>query len=100
MTLTTTQAEEGNDALQRLILMRWIALAGELALIVAAAPLFGIALPLAPMLAIVALLAGFNLLAHRRLARDGAVTGGELFAQLCVDITALTLLLFFSGGAA
>ncbi len=100
MTLTTTQAEEGNDALQRLILMRWIALAGELALIVAAAPLFGIALPLAPMLAIVALLAGFNLLAHRRLARDGAVTGGELFAQLCVDVTALTLLLFFSGGAA
>ena len=97
---TTARADEGSDALQRLILMRWIALAGELALIAAAGPLFSISLPLAPMLAIVALLAAFNHFTRRRLARNGPVAGGELFAQLCVDVTALTLLLFFSGGAA
>jgi two-component system sensor histidine kinase RegB len=52
------------------------------------------------MLAIIALLAGFNLATRRRLTRGGAVTDSELFAQLGVDITALTLLLFFSGGGA
>ncbi|MDR2239167.1 MAG: sensor histidine kinase [Zoogloeaceae bacterium] len=99
-TTTTAQTGEGSDALRRLILMRWLAAAGELALIAAAQPLFGIALPLTPMLAIVALLAGFNLVTRRRLTRGGPVTDGELFAQLGVDMTALTLLLFFSGGAA
>ncbi len=97
---TTARAEKGSDALQRLILMRWFAVAGELALVAAAGPLFDIALPLAPMLAIVALLAAFNLAARRRLARGGPVADGELFAQFCVDVTALTLLLFFSGGGA
>ena len=90
----------GADPLKRLLLMRWLAVAGWLALIAGAEPLLDIALPHAPMLAILALLAGYNLLARRRLARGGAVPDGELFAQLGVDITALTLLLFFSGGAA
>jgi two-component system sensor histidine kinase RegB len=91
---------KGTDHLKRLLLMRWLAVAGWLALIVGARPLLDIALPMAPMLAIVLLLAGFNLLTHRRLARSDAVVDGELFAQLGVDITALTLLLFFSGGGA
>ena len=90
----------GADPLKRLLLMRWLAVAGWLALIAGAGPLLDIALPRAPMLAILALLAGFSLLVRRRLARGGAVADGELFAQLGVDITALTLLLFFSGGAA
>ncbi|MBM3392809.1 MAG: HAMP domain-containing histidine kinase [Betaproteobacteria bacterium] len=90
----------GVDPLKRLLLMRWLAVAGWLALIAGAGPLLDIALPLAPMLGILALLAAFNLATHRRLARGGEVADGELFAQICVDITALTLLLFFSGGAA
>ena len=92
--------EKGADHLRRLLLMRWFAIAGWLALAAAAQPLLDIALPLAPMLAIVLLLAVFNLATRRRLARGGAVSDGELFAQLCVDVTALTLLLFFSGGGA
>ncbi len=90
----------GADHLKRLLLMRWLAVAGWLALIAGAGPLLAIALPLAPMLAIVLMLAGFNLLARRRLAGGEAVADGELFGQLCVDVAALTLLLFFSGGAA
>jgi two-component system sensor histidine kinase RegB len=89
--------EEGKDSLRRLLLMRWLAVAGWLALILGADPLLDIALPLAPMLAILGLLAGFNLFVQRRPGKGG---DSELFAQFCVDITALTLLLFFSGGAA
>lgn len=100
MSPAATPHEKGADHLRRLLLMRWFAVAGQLALIAAAQPMLDIELPLAPMLAIVALLAGFNLATRQRLARGGAVADSELFAQLCVDITALTLLLFFSGGAA
>jgi len=91
---------EGQENLRRLLLMRWFAVAGWLALVATARPLLDIALPLAPMLAIIALLAGFNLATRLRLARGHAVPDSELFAQLGVDITALTLLLFFSGGGA
>jgi two-component system sensor histidine kinase RegB len=100
MNPNSLRLEKGQDPLRRLILMRWFALAGELVLVVAAGPLLDIALPLAPMLGILLLLAGFNLLTRRRVVRGGAVGAGELFAQLCVDIAALSLLLFFSGGAA
>ena len=92
--------KEGQENLRRLLLMRWLAVAGWLALIAAARLMLDIELPLVPMLAIIALLAGFNLATRRRLTRGGAVTDSELFAQLGVDITALTLLLFFSGGGA
>lgn len=100
MTNPSAPPAKGADPLRRLALMRWFAVAGEFVLIVTARPLLGIDLPLAPMLAIVALLAGFNLATRRRLARGGGVPNSELFAQLCVDIAALTLLLFFSGGGA
>lgn len=100
MTPVPARLEKGADHLRRLMLMRWFAVAGWLALVAAAGPLLDIALPLVPMLAILALLAGFNLATRQRLRRGGAVPDGELFAQLCVDVTALTLLLFFSGGAA
>lgn len=90
---------EGQDNLRRLLVMRWLAVAGAAAAIVAAPLLLDIPLPMAPMLGIVFLLALFNLHTHRRLG-GGPVTAGELFAQLGVDVAALTLLLFFSGGAA
>jgi len=100
MTAAPAQPENGADPLRRLLLMRWFAVAGWLALLAAAHPLLDIELPLAPMLAIVALLAGFNLATRLRLAQGGAAADNELFAQFCVDITALTVLLFFSGGGA
>jgi two-component system sensor histidine kinase RegB len=89
----------GAGSLRRLVLMRWLAVAGQLAAIGAARPGLGIELPLAPMLLIVALLAAYNLLTVVRLKRAEPASAGELFAQICVDLTALTVLLFFSGGA-
>jgi two-component system sensor histidine kinase RegB len=91
---------EGADNLRRLAAMRWLAVAGQVAAIAAARPLLDIELPLAPMLLVVALLAGFNLLTLARLKKPAAESDSELFAQLGVDITALSVLLFFSGGAA
>ena len=91
---------EGQDNLRRLLAMRWLAVAGEAAAIAIAPLLLGIPLPLVPMLGIVALQAAFNLHAHGRLRRGAPVAEGELVAHLGVDMMALTLLLFFSGGAA
>lgn len=91
---------EGADNLRRLAAMRWLAVAGQVAAIAAARPLLDIELPLAPMLLVVALLAGFNLLTLARLKKPEPASDSELFAQLGVDIIALSVLLFFSGGAA
>ncbi|MCB1892580.1 MAG: hypothetical protein KDF48_10190, partial [Rhodocyclaceae bacterium] len=51
--------DEGQDNLRRLLAMRWLAVGGEAAAVVAAPLLLGIPLPLAPMLGIVALQAAF-----------------------------------------
>lgn len=99
-TMNPVRPDPSADPLRRLVLMRWLAVAGQFALILAARPLLDISLPLAPMLGILALLAGFNLFTQRRLREAGETSDGELLAQFCVDIVALTLLLFFSGGAA
>lgn len=93
-------ALSGTGNLRRLMVMRWFAVGGLLAAIAAAQPLLDIALPLAPMLAAIALLAAFNLATLARLRRPAPVTDTGLFFQLCVDITVLTILLFFSGGGA
>lgn len=85
---------------RRLMRMRWIAIACQIAAIGAAQPLLDIELPRLPMFAIVGLLAAFNLFAHRRLAHPASVTHMELFSHLCVDVSALTVLLFFGGGSA
>ena len=90
----------GADNLRRLAALRWLAIAGQLAAILAAAPLLDIGLPLAPMLAVVALLGDFNLYAMARTKLPAPVSDREFFAQLCVDLVALSVLLFFSGGAA
>lgn len=85
---------------RRIVLLRWwLILAAALAL-VSAPTLLGLALPLPPMLAVLLALAGFNAWLQWRRPRGQAISGGELFGQLCVDLTALVVLLYLSGGAA
>lgn len=87
-------------AIRRLTALRWGLLAGEVAAILAVPPLLDIPLPRVAMLVVVALQAFGNLLAMRRLARNGRFSEGEFFFQLLTDIVALAVLMFLSGGAA
>jgi two-component system, sensor histidine kinase RegB len=86
--------------LRRLVALRWWLLGGELVAILAVPFFLDIALPRAPMVAVVGLQALANGLAARRLGRAVSFGDGALFAQLGTDIAALAVLMFLSGGAA
>jgi two-component system sensor histidine kinase RegB len=84
--------------LQRVFVLRCIAIVAQLLTIAVAAWQFGVALPLALVGGIVAALAAFNALTWCRLRRAQAVGNLELFGQLLVDVAALTALLYLTGG--
>lgn len=92
----------GDEATRRnlslLVQLRWIAVAGQLATILAVRFILDIALPLVPMLTIVALLALLNLVALLTRRRWPA-THLALLATLLVDVAGLTGQLYLSGGA-
>lgn len=81
-----------------LVQLRWIAVGGQLLTILGVHFGLGVPLPLAPMLVVVAVLTAANLLirvaSYRRPMGQGAV-----FAALLLDVVALTLQLYLSGGA-
>lgn len=82
----------------RLVLLRWWWIAG-LTLAVLSAPTFlAIALPLPPLIAVLLLLAGFNVIAQRRAAQRDFDTP-ELALQLGIDLTGMSVLLYLTGGA-
>ena len=85
---------------RRLVALRWWLIAAEAAAIVAVPLLLNIPLPAVPMLLVVALLALANGLAGQRIGAATAVGEAQLFTQLLTDIVALSVLMFFSGGAA
>lgn len=90
----------GLDHLHRLVSLRWWTIVGQLGAIAFAHWVAGVHLHLAPMFLLIALLGTFNAVSALRLKQRASVSPRELLAQLCVDLTALTVLLFFSGGAA
>lgn len=93
-------AAAGHGQLRRLVVMRAFAVAGELGAAVLAGPLLDIQVTLTPLLLVIGLLAAFNAYTWWRLRDPVPVGEAELFAQIGVDLLALTVLLFFSGGAA
>lgn len=84
--------------MRQLIQLRWIAVAGQTLAILLVHFGFGIALPVVEMLGVAALLAAANLLATMALPRH-RVHSGEVMLALLIDMGALTLQLYFSGGA-
>jgi two-component system, sensor histidine kinase RegB len=92
-TATTARA-----AYARLIALRWIALAGAAAAILASPALLGVSLPQQAMLYVVAGMLAVNLLLRQFVGRRVGNLG--LTSQFCMDIAALSILLYFSGGAA
>ena len=85
---------------RRSILLRWWLLLAATIAVLSAPTLLGLALPLPPMLAVLGALAGFNAWLQWRSGVSNAVRPGDLVGQLCIDLTALAVLLYLSGGAA
>jgi two-component system sensor histidine kinase RegB len=84
--------------MRQLVQLRWLAVVGQLIAILVAHYGFHVRLPIAPMLAIVALLALANLLFAVTLRRLWFVRG-EILLALLLDMAALTAQLYLSGGA-
>ncbi|MCM2503855.1 ATP-binding protein [Aureimonas altamirensis] len=82
-----------------LIQLRWIAVAGQVFTILFVHFRLGIGLPMQEMCSVLALLAAVNIASFLRYQRSPAVSNRELFAQLLLDVTALSAQLYLSGGA-
>ena len=85
--------------LRRLILLRNIAIAGQALTIIVVDHGFGIPLPMAALASVTGCLLLVNLATFWRVQQSWPVTDPEVLGQILVDIVALTLLLYFSGGA-
>nr|WP_229466777.1 ATP-binding protein [Pseudoduganella plicata] len=89
----------GHKNMMQLIQLRWLAVIGQVATIAGANLVYGIRLPLVPMLQVLACLIAFNLASHLRWHEVRYVRNTELFMALLVDVAILTSLLYLSGGA-
>lgn len=97
---TAPDSSETTLTLRRLIVLRWYLLAGEMVAILVLPALLEIPLPRWPMLLVVGLQVLANGLVASRLRQVAALGDAQLFVQLVLDIVALSVLMFFSGGAA
>lgn len=88
----------GRHDLRQLIQLRWIAVLGQVVTIFLAAVVFQLPLPLKYMGVVVAALIGFNLFSLLRLYVRIPVSQMELFLALLLDVAALTIQLYLSGG--
>jgi len=88
------------QSLRFLIVLRNLAIIGQASTVVVVSHWLAMPLPLLPMCGVIGLLALINVLSYIRLALPMPVSNQELCAQLLIDVTALTLLLYFSGGGA
>jgi two-component system sensor histidine kinase RegB len=89
----------GRENLLQLVQLRWLAVAGQLATILLTQFVFGIVLPLAAMLAVLAGLVVLNLASIATLRGRSHISNGELFGALLLDVLALSAQLYLSGGA-
>ena len=87
------------SSLRRLQFLRMIEIIGQLAALGIAVLWLDLDLPIRPMLLVISVLGVLTLLSWRRVASARPVAELELFAQLLVDVAALSLLLYFAGGA-
>ncbi|MBB3211999.1 two-component system sensor histidine kinase RegB [Herbaspirillum sp. Sphag1AN] len=85
--------------LLRVFWMRCIAMLAQLALVAAVALLIELTLPLQELFSLFATMALFNAFTWWRSQRRRPVHETELLLQLFVDVSALSLVLYFTGGA-
>jgi two-component system sensor histidine kinase RegB len=99
MNSTILSSLPGHGQLQRLVALRSIAVAAQLITLALVWKILKLELDWQPMLLTVATLAAINLFSWLRLRNNSIVSNPELFAQLSVDVIALTVLLYYGGGS-
>ncbi len=92
-------AQTGHSHLKRLVMLRAIAVAAQCATLALVYRFLAMNLEWLPMIAAIAALAGLNLFTWWRLRTDYPVSNFELFLQLCADVLALSVLLYYGGGS-
>lgn len=92
------EADAGRRNMRLLIQLRWLAVGGQLVTIAVVVGAMSVQLPLAPLLAAIAVLAAVNLASGVLLRRDRVVTNAELTAALLFDVAVLGWQLHHSGG--
>lgn len=85
--------------LRRLVWLRTIAIPGAAIALLLAGRFYDLPIRVVPLLTIVFVLALVNFWTWRRLQTAGAIPNIEFFIQMLVDVTALTGILYYSGGA-
>ena len=85
--------------LGRLVVLRNIAIAGQAVTLAVVVYGMDMSLPVLPMTGVMLALACVNLLTWWRLRSPAPVTDAGLFGQLLLDVIALTVLLYYSGGS-
>jgi two-component system, sensor histidine kinase RegB len=91
-----------HQILSRLIWMRWVAIVAQLLVIAGVHFTLDVGLSagaLKSLFCVIAFLCAFNLLSWWRMRYARPAADSELFVQLLTDISCLSLLLYFSGGA-
>jgi two-component system sensor histidine kinase RegB len=89
----------GHSQLRRLIALRSVAIAAQLLTLAAVWKMLELELDWQPMMLTIATLASLNLFSWLRLRSGNPVSNPELFVQLCADVLALSILLYFGGGS-
>ncbi|MBY6265027.1 sensor histidine kinase [Azospirillum sp. 412522] len=82
-----------------LVQLRWLAVVGQIVTILIVHLQMGIRLPLLPMAAVIFVLIALNIASLIQIRRSADVSNTQLFLELLIDVWALTLQLYLSGGA-
>lgn len=85
--------------LKYLLLIRMIAISGQVAALLMMKYVFGIDLPLPVVITVIIALGIFTLISWRNLQKVTEISEAAFIFQLCVDLVALTILVFYTGGA-
>ena len=96
---TLPRVAAGRENMLQLVQLRWLAVAGQLATILVTQFVFGIALPLWPMLAVLAGLVALNLASLALLRLERPIAEAALLGALLLDVASLSAQLYLSGGA-
>jgi len=102
LSITQIAIQEATNRKNLLLLvsLRWVAVLGQVAAIVVAARWLRIDLPVLDMGCVIVFLIGLNLITLIRSRSGRTVSNLELLIELLVDVSALTVQLYLSGGAA